>query len=205
MIRGIFLPLTGLPSSDIISRMTAIDVTITYPQTFEIAPASISGAVSAAFYAQLNREGLVLKPRMKEKAEAVRQKVFNAAVLTGRCLAVPGEASLTVALIIFVKGLKELEKTASRLSDHYYMELWGSALISEGIHAARSRVKESALAHHMAVTEERIPGVGSVPLETQKEIFRLLRPEDLGITLLDNDLMSPEKAFSCLITLTPKV
>ena len=28
--------------------MTAIDVTITYPQTFEIAPASISGAVSAA-------------------------------------------------------------------------------------------------------------------------------------------------------------
>ena len=34
-------------------------------------------------------------------------------------------------------------------------------------------------------------------LSNQREIFRILMPEDLGVTLSPGCIMSPEKSFTC--------
>ena len=36
-------------------------------------------------------------------------------------------------------------------------------------------------------------------LEGQRELFRLLRPEDTGLTLTDGDMMDPEASVSALV------
>ncbi len=42
-------------------------------------------------------------------------------------------------------------------------------------------------------------GYGDAPIETQKEIFRVLTPEKIGLTLNDSMLMSPTKSVTAFI------
>ena len=43
------------------------------------------------------------------------------------------------------------------------------------------------------------PGYGDIPLELQKDIFRLLNPQKIGITLNESLLMSPSKSVTAIV------
>lgn len=43
------------------------------------------------------------------------------------------------------------------------------------------------------------PGYGDLPLETQRDLFRALHPEKIGLTLNESLLMSPSKSVTAII------
>ena len=43
------------------------------------------------------------------------------------------------------------------------------------------------------------PGYGDVPLTVQKDFFRLLPCQKIGLTLMDNLIMAPEKSVTAFI------
>lgn len=45
------------------------------------------------------------------------------------------------------------------------------------------------------------PGYGDFPLEAQREIFQILRPEKIGMTLTDSLMMTPSKSVTALFGL----
>ncbi len=48
------------------------------------------------------------------------------------------------------------------------------------------------------------PGYGDLPLETQKDIFRLLDPKQIGVGLTDSLMMTPSKSVTAIFGLKNK-
>ncbi len=61
------------------------------------------------------------------------------------------------------------------------------------------------LSENYHITPRFSPGYGDLPIETQKDIFRLLDcPKQIGLTLNDSMLMSPTKSVTAIVGISPK-
>ncbi|MCQ2576465.1 MAG: hypothetical protein MJ162_06945 [Treponema sp.] len=75
----------------------------------------------------------------------------------------------------------------------------GAMYIEKIVDLLNDFIKETASAQKKACRPRFSPGFGDVPLETQKEFFRLLPCTRIGLTLMDTLIMSPEKSVTAFI------
>ena len=89
----------------------------------------------------------------------------------------------------------------SRLSptDALFIQAVGTERIEALCDLFEDRIKKELASIGKATSKRFSPGYGDLPLELQKDIFALLSPERIGISLGETLLMTPTKSVTAII------
>lgn len=81
------------------------------------------------------------------------------------------------------------------------MQGCGAMFVESLVDLVNSEIRENAEKRRMRAHPRFSPGYGDVPLELQKEFFRLLPCSKIGLSLMDTLIMAPEKSVTAFIGL----
>ena len=81
------------------------------------------------------------------------------------------------------------------------LQATGAMYIEELVDITNSEIKKIAEAAGLNTKPRYSPGYGDVPLQVQKDFFRLLPCTRIGLTLMDTLIMAPEKSVSAFVGL----
>ena len=79
------------------------------------------------------------------------------------------------------------------------LQATGAMYIEEVIDLVNSEIKKIAEAQGLETRPRYSPGYGDVPLQVQKDFFRLLPCTRIGLTLMDTLIMAPEKSVTAFV------
>lgn len=81
------------------------------------------------------------------------------------------------------------------------LQATGAMFIEELVDLVNSEIKKIAAAQGLKTKPRYSPGYGDVPLQVQKDFFRLLPCTRIGLTLMDTLIMAPEKSVTAFVGL----
>lgn len=81
------------------------------------------------------------------------------------------------------------------------LQATGAMFIEELVDITNSEIKKIAEAQGLKTRPRYSPGYGDVPLEVQRDFFRLLPCTRIGLTLMDTLIMAPEKSVTAFVGL----
>ena len=81
------------------------------------------------------------------------------------------------------------------------LQATGAMYIEELVDITNSEIKKIAEAAGLNTKPRYSPGYGDVPLQVQKDFFRLLPCTRIGLTLMDTLIMAPEKSVTAFVGL----
>lgn len=81
------------------------------------------------------------------------------------------------------------------------LQATGAMYIEELVDLVNSEIKKIAAAQGLKTKPRYSPGYGDVPLQVQKDFFRLLPCTRIGLTLMDTLIMAPEKSVTAFVGL----
>ncbi len=81
------------------------------------------------------------------------------------------------------------------------LQATGAMFIEEVVDLVNSEIKKNAGTLGLKTRPRYSPGYGDVPLDIQKEFFRLLPCTRIGLTLMDTLIMAPEKSVTAFVGL----
>ena len=79
------------------------------------------------------------------------------------------------------------------------LQATGAMFIEEVVDFVNDEIKKIAEAAGLKTKPRYSPGYGDVPLEVQKDFFRLLPCTRIGLTLMDTLIMAPEKSVTAFV------
>lgn len=79
------------------------------------------------------------------------------------------------------------------------LQATGAMYIEELVDLVNSEIKKIAEAQGLKTKPRYSPGYGDVPLDIQKDFFRLLPCTRIGLTLMDTLIMAPEKSVTAFV------
>lgn len=163
--------------------------------------------------------------RFSAQYEETRQRIFNGVTVRGVCESyavdtINGEtiyltdgttirsemlshlfskAEEIVFAAITVLGYDELAESETDNLKQLFYDGWGSTVAECGHTWLRTQIKAKLTGAGASVTFPWSPGQHEVDIRLQKELFSLLKPEDIGITLSPSFMMHPQKSVSSFI------
>ena len=81
------------------------------------------------------------------------------------------------------------------------LQATGAMFIEEVVDFVNDEIKKIAAAQGLKTKPRYSPGFGDVPLDVQKDFFRLLPCTRIGLTLMDTLIMAPEKSVTAFVGL----
>ena len=81
------------------------------------------------------------------------------------------------------------------------LQATGAMFIEEVVDFVNEEIKKIAGSQGLKTKPRYSPGFGDVPLEVQKDFFRLLPCTRIGLTLMDTLIMAPEKSVTAFVGL----
>ena len=81
------------------------------------------------------------------------------------------------------------------------LQATGAMFIEEVVDLVNDEIKKIAEAAGLKTRPRYSPGYGDVPLEVQRDFFRLLPCTRIGLTLMDTLIMAPEKSVTAFVGL----
>ncbi len=81
------------------------------------------------------------------------------------------------------------------------LQATGAMFIEEVVDLVNDEIKKIAASQGRKTKPRYSPGFGDVPLEVQKDFFRLLPCTRIGLTLMDTLIMAPEKSVTAFVGL----
>lgn len=81
------------------------------------------------------------------------------------------------------------------------LQATGAMFIEEVVDLANAEIKKIAEAQGLKTRPRYSPGYGDVPLQVQKDFFRLLPCTRIGLTLMETLIMAPEKSVTAFVGL----
>ena len=81
------------------------------------------------------------------------------------------------------------------------LQATGAMYIEELVDLINAEIKKIAEADGLRTRPRYSPGYGDVPLQVQKDFFRLLPCTRIGLTLMDTLIMAPEKSVTAFVGL----
>ena len=81
------------------------------------------------------------------------------------------------------------------------LQATGAMFIEELVDLVNDEIKKIAEAQGLKTKPRYSPGFGDVPLEVQRDFFRLLPCTRIGLTLMDTLIMAPEKSVTAFVGL----
>jgi hypothetical protein len=79
------------------------------------------------------------------------------------------------------------------------LQATGAMYIESFVDSINDEIKQEAEKEGAKVQPRFSPGYGDVSLEVQKQIFTTLRPEKIGLTLMNSLIMAPEKSVTAFV------
>ena len=79
------------------------------------------------------------------------------------------------------------------------LQTTGAMFIEELVDLVNEEIKKIAAAEGLKTKPRYSPGFGDVPLQVQKDFFRLLPCTRIGLTLMDTLIMAPEKSVTAFV------
>ena len=79
------------------------------------------------------------------------------------------------------------------------LQATGAMFIEELVDLVNEEIKKNAVAEGLKTKPRYSPGFGDVPLQVQKDFFRLLPCTRIGLTLMDTLIMAPEKSVTAFV------
>ncbi len=79
------------------------------------------------------------------------------------------------------------------------LQATGAMFIEELVDLVNSEIKKIAAGQGLKTKPRYSPGYGDVPLQVQKDFFRLLPCTRIGLTLMDTLIMAPEKSVTAFV------
>ena len=79
------------------------------------------------------------------------------------------------------------------------LQATGAMFIEEVVDVTNSEIKKIAAEQGLKTKPRYSPGYGDVPLQVQKDFFRLLPCTRIGLTLMDTLIMAPEKSVTAFV------
>lgn len=79
------------------------------------------------------------------------------------------------------------------------LQATGAMYIEELVDLVNAEIKKIAEAEGLKTRPRYSPGYGDVPLDVQKDFFRLLPCTRIGLTLMDTLIMAPEKSVTAFV------
>lgn len=109
------------------------------------------------------------------------------------------KAEEIVFAAITVLGYDQLAESETDNLKLLFYDGWGSSVAECGHTWLRNQIKAKLADNDASVTFPWSPGQHEVDIRLQKELFSLLKPADIGITLSPSFMMHPQKSVSSFI------
>ncbi len=84
-------------------------------------------------------------------------------------------------------------------ADAALMQATGAMFIESFVDKLNAKLRDESTLHGKSLRPRYSPGYGDVPLEFQKEFFRLLPCQKIGLSLMDSLIMAPEKSVTAFV------
>ena len=193
-------------------------------QTFDIPITEFEGLDDMFFKLIEMKKEKALK-RFSAQYEETRQRIFDSVTVRGICdsFAVDTISEESIRLVdgttirsemlshlfsgaeeivfaaITVLSYDELAESESDNLKQLFYDGWGSAIADCGHTWLRNKIKNQLSDTGASVSFPWSPGQHEVDIKLQRELFALLRPEDIGITLSPSLMMHSQKSVSSFI------
>lgn len=150
----------------------------------------------AEVYERLSSEGILQSFRIEEITDDA-VLLEGGGSLTGKMTSrVLNKSEETVICAITIHGYDELEGSSDDFMRKFFYDGWGTAFAEGAFAWLKARVKEELLEKQMYSTCSWSPGQHNVDIRLQKVVFRMIKPEEIGISLNDRCMMHPKKSIS---------
>ena len=99
-------------------------------------------------------------------------------------------------LVVTLSGYDELDQNEDNMLLKLFLDYWGTAFIECGSNWASQYIAKDLENQEIYTTHSFSPGQNDIPIDMQTQIFRILNPEAIGVTLSDKFMMHPKKSVS---------
>ena len=106
------------------------------------------------------------------------------------------QSSELVFYVVSVSGYEALDDAEDNMVAKLFLDSWGTAVAECGSLYLKKNIEQEMEKQGIYSTFSFCPGQHNVSMELQKVVFRLLKPEEIGVTLNDHYLMNPKKSVS---------
>ena len=106
-----------------------------------------------------------------------------------------------VFCVVSLDGYEEVDETETNLFNKLFLDNWGTAYIECADSWLAKTIARELEEEGVYATHSFSPGQADIPIEMQEPLFRLLRPEDIGVSLNQKLMMHPKKSVSGIIAL----
>lgn len=97
---------------------------------------------------------------------------------------------------ITMSGYEEMEEASDDFMNTLFYDGWGTAFADCGYAWLKNHIAEELKPKGYYATCPWSPGQHNVDIQLQKLVFRLINPEEIGITLNSSCLMHPKKSIT---------
>lgn len=110
-------------------------------------------------------------------------------------------ADYVLFFIVTLKNYDETELSMQNAIERFYLDSWGSAYIWNAINYIKLSIKESLENKELDYSRFLFPGQNGLPLQNQKTVFSVLKPNALCVRLNESCLMKPLKSYTSFLTI----
>lgn len=101
-----------------------------------------------------------------------------------------------VFVVVTLNGYDEVDAAEDNMFLKLFLDSWGTAFVECGNTWITKYIAKDLERDGIYATHSFGPGQNEIPLEIQVPIFKLLNPQDIGVTLNDKYMMHPKKSIS---------
>lgn len=106
------------------------------------------------------------------------------------------ESGSVTACVVTLHGYDRLEEEADDNLITLFLDGWGTA-VAECAHVwLKKQIKQSFADKGLYMTNSWSPGQHNIDIRLQKELFAMLNPQTIGVTLTESFMMHPKKSIS---------
>ena len=95
-----------------------------------------------------------------------------------------------------VKGYDEFEASADNFMKTFIIDAWGTTFAECAGSWLKKYVEKHVLDQDVHTTCAWSPGQHGVDIRLQRNVFRMIQPEDIGVQLNDSCMMQPQKSIT---------
>lgn len=111
-------------------------------------------------------------------------------------------SSELVFLVVTLHGYDEIDAAEDNMFMKLLLDSWGTAFIECGNAWADQYIALNLEKENLYTTHSFSPGQNDIPIEMQTDLFQLINPEEIGVTLSDKFMMHPKKSVSGISGIT---
>lgn len=97
---------------------------------------------------------------------------------------------------ITIYGYEEIENKVEDNLEMLFYDAWGTAVAECGHVWLKNHIRNNVKTEKNYFTNSWSPGQHNIDIELQRTLFKVLKPETIGITLNDSCMMDPKKSIS---------